>query len=222
VNAIPVDCSFILYPIFYHPNVIKQTILIGQRIEIFVMKLSYLIKGQVILLKTMSADNYKNKPKASHLKTFTTAVMILTVMMLIAVVVSKTPPIKPVDAQNSTTNTKLNAISNLSIAGKSYPIKYNMTTGKLLGLIEDKDKSTLIAIISTPSDKETLTIELPRNIIDDKGQSNADAKYTVHVDGKDATFRETSNNPNSRTLAIDFNKDARMIEIIGTQTSQQQ
>ena len=64
-------------------------------------------------------------------------------MMLIAVVVSKTPPIKPVDAQNSTTNTKLNAISNLSIAGKSYPIKYNMTTGKLLGLIEDKDKSTL-------------------------------------------------------------------------------
>lgn len=168
----------------------------------------------------MSADNYKNKPKSSHLKISTTAVMILIVMMLI-VVVSITPPIKSVDAQNST-NTKLNAISNLSIAGKSYPIKYNMTTGKLLGLVEDKDKSTLIAIISTPSDKGTLTIELPRNIIDDKGQSNADAKYTVHVDGKDATFRETSNNPNSRTLAIDFNKDARMIEIIGTQASQQQ
>ena len=97
-----------------------------------------------------------------------------------------------------------------------------MTTGKLLGLVGDKDKSTLIAIISTPSDKGTLTIELPRNIIDDKGQSNADAKYTVHVDGKDATFRETSNNPTARTLAIDFNKDARMIEIIGTQASQQQ
>jgi hypothetical protein len=47
--------------------------------------------------------------------------------------------------------------------------------------------------------KKALTIELPRNIIDDKGQSNADAKYTVHVDGKDATFQETSNNPNSRT-----------------------
>lgn len=181
-----------------------------------------MIKGQVILLKTMSADNYENKPKASHLKTSTTTVMILTVMILIAVAISITPPIKPVDAQNSTTNTKLNAISNLSIAGKSYPIKYNMTTGKLLGVIEDKDKSTLIAIISTPSDKGTLTIELPRNIIDDKGQSNADAKYTVHVDGKDATFRETSNNPNSRTLAIDFNKDARVIEIIGTQASQQQ
>ena len=47
-------------------------------------------------------------------------------------------------------------------------------------------------------------------------------QYTVHVDGKDAAFRETSNNPNSRTLAIDFNKDARMIEIMGTRAAQQQ
>jgi hypothetical protein len=66
-----------------------------------------------------------------------------------------------------------------------------------------------------------LNIELPRNIIDNKGQSNADAKYTVHVDGKDATFRETSNNPTTRTLAIDFTKDSRLVEIIGTQATQQ-
>jgi hypothetical protein len=177
----------------------------------------------------MSADKYNNnnnKPTASHPKISSRAVMILTVMMLltlVVVVVYITPNIKPVDAQNaSTTNTKLKAISNLSIAGKSYPIKYNISTGKLLGLMEDKDKSTLIGIVSTPSDKGTLTIEIPRNIIDDKGQSNADAKYTVHVDGKDATFRETSNNPTARTLSIYFNKDARMIEIIGTQASQQQ
>jgi hypothetical protein len=58
--------------------------------------------------------------------------------------------------------------------------------------------------------------------LDNKGQSNADAKFTVHVDGKDATFRETSNNPTARTLSIDFNKDARMIEIMGTQVSPQQ
>ncbi|HET7149194.1 MAG TPA: hypothetical protein VFI73_11920 [Candidatus Nitrosopolaris sp.] len=102
------------------------------------------------------------------------------------------------------------------------PLKYSITTGKLLGVVEDKDKTTLIAVISTPSDKGTLNIELPRNIIDNKGQSNADAKYTVHVDGKDATFRETSNNKTARTLSIDFNKDARMIEIIGTQAARSQ
>jgi hypothetical protein len=66
-----------------------------------------------------------------------------------------------------------------------------------------------------------LNIEIPRNILDAKGQSNADAKFVVHVDGKDATSRETSNNPTARTLSIDFNKDARLIEVIGTQATQQ-
>ena len=64
--------------------------------------------------------------------------------------------------------------------------------------------------------KGTLTIEVPRNIADDKKEGNADDKFTVHIDGKDATVRETSNNKTARTLAIDFNKDARLIEIIGT------
>jgi hypothetical protein len=64
--------------------------------------------------------------------------------------------------------------------------------------------------------KGTLTIELPRNVVDDKKEGNADDKFTVHIDGKDATVRETSNNKTARTLAIDFNKDARLIEIIGT------
>jgi hypothetical protein len=64
--------------------------------------------------------------------------------------------------------------------------------------------------------KGTLTIEVPRNIVDDKKEGNADDKFTVHIDGKDATVRETSNNKTARTLAIDFNKDARLIEIIGT------
>ena len=43
----------------------------------------------------------------------------------------------------------------------------------------------------------------------------------VHVDGKDATFKETSNNPSARTLAIDFTKDSRLVEIIGSQATQQ-
>ena len=91
-----------------------------------------------------------------------------------------------------------------------------------MGLVEDKDKTTLIAIISSPSDKGTLTIEVPRNIVDEKKEGNADDKFTVHVDGsKDAIFREISNNKTARTLAIDFNKDARMVEIIGNRATVQ-
>jgi hypothetical protein len=84
-----------------------------------------------------------------------------------------------------------------------------------LGLVEDKDKTTLWPL-SHRHLKGTLTIEVPRNMVDHKKECNADDKFIVHVDGsKDATFRETSNNKSTRTLAIDFNKDARLIEIIG-------
>jgi hypothetical protein len=146
-------------------------------------------------------------------------IAIMISLMLVSILIS-TIPVHSAHAQNTNTNT-LNNVTNLTINGKNHPIKYSITTGKLLGVVEDKDKTTLIAVISTPSDKGTLTIEIPRNVLDDKGQSNADAKYTVHVDGKDATFRETSNNPTARTLAIDFTKDSRLVEIIGTQATQQ-
>ena len=120
-------------------------------------------------------------------------------------------------AQNSTS--AFGEVTSVFVNGKNNPLKYSITTGKLLGVVEDKDKATLIPVISAISDKGTLNIEIPRNILDAKGQSNADAKFVVHVDGKDATFRETSNNPTARTLSIDFNKDARLIEIIGTQAA---
>ena len=157
-----------------------------------------------------------------------TVMMIITSTLLLVLLISSfaytiLPPLHNiVYAQNSNT-TGLDSITNLIFNGKSIPIKYNITTaGKLLGVVEDKDKTTLIAIISSPSDKGTLTIEVPRNIVDDKKEGNADDKFTVHVDGsKDAIFREISNNKTARTLAIDFNKDARMVEIIGNRATVQ-
>ena len=78
-------------------------------------------------------------------------------------------------AQNPNNTAGLGSTTNLIVNGKTIPVKYNITAaGKLLGLVEDKDKTTLLAIISSPSDKGTLTIELPRNIVDDKKEGNAD------------------------------------------------
>jgi hypothetical protein len=144
-------------------------------------------------------------------------VIALMMPLILAAALVSSVPMHSSYAQNDTSS--FGQVTSVYVNGKNYPIKYSITTGKLLGVVEDKDKTTLIAVVSTPSDKGTLNIEIPRNILDDKGQSNADAKFTVHVDGKDATFRETANNKVARTLAIDFNKDARLIEIIGTQAT---
>jgi hypothetical protein len=109
-------------------------------------------------------------------------------------------------------------VANLVINGKTFPIKYNITGGKLLGLVADNDKTAVVAVISPGgSDKMVLTIELPRNVIDSKGQGNTDTKFLVKIDGKGVEYKEVANNLNARILGIDFSKDNRIIEISGTQ-----
>jgi len=72
--------------------------------------------------------------------------------------------------------------------GKSYPIKYNTTGGNLLALAADTDQKTLLAVVGSTADKGKLIIELPRIVIDakgqDKGQQAGDAKFEVHIDKK--------------------------------------
>jgi hypothetical protein len=128
-------------------------------------------------------------------------------------------------AYAQTSNTGFGDTTYLALPnGKSIPIKYVINTGKLLGIVLDKSRATLDVIISSASsgaDKGNLTIQIPRDIVDNKKEGNADAPFRVHVDGKDATFRETANTKTTRTLSIEFNKDAKVIDIIGSTSTVQ-
>jgi hypothetical protein len=148
--------------------------------------------------------------------------MILTMSMLALILLTSSFSStifmhKAAYAQNSSTGfgqTTYLAPSN----GKTIPIKYMINTGKLLGVVFDKSRATLIAILSSASaaDKGNLTIQIPREVVDNKKEGNADAPFRVHVDGKDATFKETANDKTTRTLSVQFNKDAKVIDIIGS------
>ena len=105
----------------------------------------------------------------------------------------------------------------LTFNGKTFPVKYTITGGKLVGMLADKDRSTLVLVLNPGPNGGNFTTELPRNLIDSKGASNADTKYQIKVDGKGVDYKEVANNVNARILSIDFNKDNRFIEIIGTQ-----
>jgi len=108
--------------------------------------------------------------------------------------------------------------ANLTLKDTIFPIKYNITGGKLLGLVADNDKTTVVAVISPGgSGKMVLTIELPRNVIDSKGQGNTDIKFVVKIDNKGVDYKEVANNLNARILGIDFSKGDRVVEITGTQ-----
>jgi hypothetical protein len=113
--------------------------------------------------------------------------------------------------------TGFTSVSNLVVKDKTFPIKYNITMGKLLGIVGDKDKSTLIFILGGTLDNGKLTVELPRNVMDAKSQGNTDTKYNVRIDNKGVDYKEIGTNLNARVLQIDFGKDDRMMEIAGTQ-----
>ena len=115
---------------------------------------------------------------------------------------------------NRTGFTNLNV---LTINGKNFPIKYSINGGKLVGILADKDRASLVLVLNPSGNGGNFTTELPRNVIDSKGASNADTKLLIKIDGKGVDYKELANNVNARILAIDFSKDNRFIEIIGTQ-----
>jgi hypothetical protein len=113
--------------------------------------------------------------------------------------------------------TGFTSVSNLVVKDKTFPIKYNVTQGKLLGIVGDKDKTTLVFLLGSAADNGKLTIELPRNVLDAKSQGNTDTKFNVRIDNKGVDYKELAANLNARILQIGFNKDDRMLEIVGTQ-----
>ena len=127
----------------------------------------------------------------------------------------------PTTGKGATANFNRTGFANLylltSPTGKTFPIKYTIKGGKLVGMLDDKDRTTLVLVLNPSANGGNFTVELPRNVVDSKGPSNADTKYQIKIDGKGVDYKEVANNVNARLLSIDFSKDNRFIEIIGTQ-----
>jgi hypothetical protein len=154
--------------------------------------------------------------------------MVISVsMFLILSLTICTTPIHLAYGQNTSNASKDNnpgvdKTTNITINSKPYPIKYGITNGKVLSIIADQSNSKISASIQ-PSKNGKFAIELPRKVIDSKGQgifkNIVDSKFIVHINGQafGVSYNEISNNANARTLAINFGKDDRVIEIKGTQ-----
>jgi len=107
----------------------------------------------------------------------------------------------------------------LTIAGKTYPVKYQITGGKVNGITADLAHASILANISTTTNG-SITVQLPRNVIDSKKtpDNKTDTDFVVSEDGIATTaFNETANNATTRTLTIDFDKGVEQIEINGNQ-----
>ncbi|MDQ6866152.1 MAG: hypothetical protein M3044_20290 [Thermoproteota archaeon] len=119
------------------------------------------------------------------------------------------------ELNNQTSVIASNASINLKLGNKAYPIKYQITGGKLAGISAEKDNTTLLVNVSSTSNGK-LIIELPRNVVDSKKQGNVDDNFAVFEDGQYAVDDELRTNAQSRTLMVGFDNGTSVIEISGT------
>lgn len=87
-----------------------------------------------------------------------------------------------------------NNLDVLTFNGKTFPVKYTISGGILVGRLADKDRSTLLLVINPGANGGNFTTELPRNLIDSKGASSADTKYLIKIYGKGGSKQLECNN----------------------------
>ena len=101
----------------------------------------------------------------------------------------------------------------VSVQGSSDLIGYEITGGKLLGIMPDVEANSLIISIDATSDG-SLTLTIPRSVLDATMNGEDDA-FFVLIDGEEVDFEETTSSTD-RILTIAFPAGAEEIEIIGT------
>jgi len=117
--------------------------------------------------------------------------------------------------ETATTSDLVNS-KELEIGNASYQIRYQISGDNQLNeMWVQRDNITLAAEIRALSDG-VLTIELPRDVIDSKKQSNMDDVYAVFIDGQLVPYDESMNSTHARILSIQFGNGSEQIEITGT------
>jgi hypothetical protein len=146
-------------------------------------------------------------------------------IVLLATAIAHSPSIQSVYSQGPALNQQQDENNlafksfNVTLDGIVYLIRYNITdnAGEIQSIVPDKDSFKLITTI-TPTKDGKLTVILPRDLIDYKVAGGKDGKFQVNINAKPiSSFQEIAGNKTSRGLEIDFGKDDRAIEIVGTQ-----
>ncbi len=80
---------------------------------------------------------------------------------------NKTISVTSAAPKNNTTynRTGFNNMYVLTINEKTFPVKYSIAGGKLVGMLGDKDRTTTVLVLNPSGNGGNLTIELPRKMI---------------------------------------------------------
>ena len=101
------------------------------------------------------------------------------------------------------------------VAGTSLKISYEITGGSM-GAVSLSDRDASVVIEITALSRGTVSVALPRVLIDSKA-GGADEDFYVLLDGDETGFHE-ARGERDRTVTVEFDGGNTWIEVIGTET----
>ena len=99
---------------------------------------------------------------------------------------------------------------------QTFSVNYTITGGNIKDMTIDAQSISLIVSVNSTSDG-TITLQMPRTLIDAKTSSGQDDSFIILIDGAEVKSQSESSNSDYRTLTIPFLQGDQDIEIIGTQ-----
>ena len=99
---------------------------------------------------------------------------------------------------------------------QTFNVNYTISGGNVKTMTIDAQSLSVIASINSTSDG-TITLQLPRALIDAKTNSGQDDAFIILIDGAEVKPQSESSDNNFRNFTIQFLKGDQDIEIIGTQ-----
>ncbi len=99
---------------------------------------------------------------------------------------------------------------------QTFGVNYTITGGAIRDMTIDTQSISLIVSVNSTTDG-TVTLQIPRVLVDAKTNSGQDDAFIILIDGAEVKPQSESSNSGYRNLVIQFYQGDQDIEIIGTQ-----
>ncbi len=98
---------------------------------------------------------------------------------------------------------------------EGFNVDVTLTDGRVDDMILNIEEKSLEIMLSNVNEDATLTIEIPRGLLDSLNPDGSDTEFTVMFDGEFADYTEEKDN-NKRILSISIPAGTTMVTILGT------
>ena len=117
-------------------------------------------------------------------------------------------------ALEESTAVQVNFSNSLKLSDSDHVLSYDLSGANLKNILPQPESNSLMILIDSMDDG-SLSIALPRDVIDAKSSDGFDDSFFILIDGEEALFEETISET-ERIISVNFPAGTEKVEIIGT------